>query len=1176
MTTGKVLTGKLHVGNPHVRFDEGEGAPAATPRRGSLEMMCGILAIVLVCSGVRADVVAGNGLTAVIDVGAGNSETLAAPVVQGDWGRVYKTGAGTLTIRNAALNGSPFKMEVLSGEVALDSSAAAPAAATAPDAVTAKAALWLDASAQGSFFLADGSAAGAPAADPIEIATWKDRRETSGNDNYPRAVAAVSVDSTFEASGRPKLSLDGDRARVYFNGYGSGCYMELRNASNNLLSYNNTIRHIFFVYDFTEKWGYMLGKRVGDAYWYHANDENCYMVDNSVQMYLANWSVLRSAVQAGTWINGHYHDPYTQRAPRGYNLLRQDYMIGSPVMDALFSTKAQSASNQPGSKGGVGGDYLCEVIVFTNVLKEVDIAQIDDYLMRKWNLPRDGTRFGKTRQEFALAAGTTLSAEVAANSTTYPVSLSGAGTVEKTGAGDLAVGTTGDEDFSGTVDLLAGGIVALGGRLPPVQLDGGREYNTVVNTAGNNSDQRDARGLRLTKSSLANANEVRKTGLGELRANGIDPQVTHIDVAKGTLILEAPSVARRSAVDSATVAVTNADFEMPADVGYGNNWASLVATNGWWTKDTSVLYADHPDSSNNYCSWLSPAGGRMVKCYGRGQVITTVNLPVAGTYEFSFCSTSRQWRKDNTARTIYDVVLADATQYEKSQYASFPVIGCHQMQAAPWLRRTFRFTVDHAGSYYIGLRHRESVDNYAYFDAMRVDYVADAPRTDVWPIPNGDLEDIKGNFNYIAYTNVNVDGSSEIVKNWTFAQPDGGTVVGLARFESSGYADSQQPICIPADPRRKGQSQLMLRGNTGTATTTFRPPAGRWRLQARVARNTFAGIAYNNETPGLKAMVTVGEASALDLGTVATAEHLLRNRRWPTVFETDGSADVTLVLANVGANDQTISDDFVLVAENAAGDSEGTELVKNGGFEEGESSKAQHWTLFAKFPGNGNPHGEHNGYGMLSYPQSVYAPTACEGKRGVRLQQSGGVCQTVKIPEAGTYRLKFSFAPRPGTNNGWNSLEAWISQGNATNHLGKAICATDGWQEFAFTFDVAAAGSYVVGINGIGQPGCSRIATYGDQSHCDHTSVLDAVSLKRVDRDYAAEPTGFSANHAGIFVAEGASLRLDYSGTISVCRLKLGGVFVPSGTYTAANYPEYLSGRGSIVVAGKGTIIMIR
>ena len=36
MTIGKALNGKPYAGNPHVRFDEGEVASAAMPRRGSL------------------------------------------------------------------------------------------------------------------------------------------------------------------------------------------------------------------------------------------------------------------------------------------------------------------------------------------------------------------------------------------------------------------------------------------------------------------------------------------------------------------------------------------------------------------------------------------------------------------------------------------------------------------------------------------------------------------------------------------------------------------------------------------------------------------------------------------------------------------------------------------------------------------------------------------------------------------------------------------------------------------------------------------------------------------------------------------------------------------------------------------------------------------------------------
>ena len=53
MTTGKALNGKPYAGNPHVRFDEGEVAPAATPRRGSLlyknMMLKTVVAVAALC-----------------------------------------------------------------------------------------------------------------------------------------------------------------------------------------------------------------------------------------------------------------------------------------------------------------------------------------------------------------------------------------------------------------------------------------------------------------------------------------------------------------------------------------------------------------------------------------------------------------------------------------------------------------------------------------------------------------------------------------------------------------------------------------------------------------------------------------------------------------------------------------------------------------------------------------------------------------------------------------------------------------------------------------------------------------------------------------------------------------------------------------------------------------------
>ena len=62
MATGKALDGKPYAGNPHVRFDEGEVAPAATPRRGSLlykhllTILAAAIAVVVMQVACAADV----------------------------------------------------------------------------------------------------------------------------------------------------------------------------------------------------------------------------------------------------------------------------------------------------------------------------------------------------------------------------------------------------------------------------------------------------------------------------------------------------------------------------------------------------------------------------------------------------------------------------------------------------------------------------------------------------------------------------------------------------------------------------------------------------------------------------------------------------------------------------------------------------------------------------------------------------------------------------------------------------------------------------------------------------------------------------------------------------------------------------------------------------------------
>ena len=141
--------------------------------------------------------------------------------------------------------------------------------------------------------------------------------------------------------------------------------------------------------------------------------------------------------------------------------------------------------------------------------------------------------------------------------------------------------------------------------------------------------------------------------------------------------------------------------------------------------------------------------------------------------------------------------------------------------------------------------------------------------------------------------------------------------------------------------------------------------------------------------------------------------------------------------------------------------------------------------------------------------------------------------------------------------------------------IGKAIVASDSWQEYVFLFNVASPGPRRFGINGIGRVDCPDIATYGDQRNCDHTSCIDAVSLKRVREAFEDTPRHVS-DKIDVEVAQGASLRLDFPGTMTISKLRLGGALVRAGVVTAEDYPQYLSGRGSLEIVPTGMCIFVR
>ena len=1133
-------------------------------------MLCGAAFAVAACwTGNRAlaadsePIVVGDRMTTAIS--AEDGATLATPIIQSADAHVYKVGAGTLTLDQDAVSGAPVRIEVLAGKVALSQSGVVPASPSAPQVITDKAALWLDVTTLSSLKRTDGSVATTPGECPAaqSILEWCDRRDAgTGAHAYPYVVAKAANGTTLEKAGHPEFFTTNSVAGLFFGKLGSGRYMDLYGANGAQASFDHSVAHVFFVYSLYNSWGYMFGTRSGDAYWYNSGNKT---LEKMTSIHSLSPEVLRDSYGSSTFVNGRWIEPYATPSPARTSLLRQDFIEQRSTMNALFATKALGDGI-----GNCGGDFLHEVIVFTNVLSPEELAEVDNYLMSKWSLAKPGRIIGQNHQEVALEPGAELVADVA--NETRPISVSGSGALVKKGAGTLSVGHSGGNEFRGTVDLQAGALLSRGGRLPPVQADGGAGYSVAAYTKTDTSAARDDNGLKMTKTTAASASSFEKTGSGTLRVNAIASNVRRMEVKAGRLVLESPLKAKgvQSVPSDLTVAVTNWNFEMDCEFGWQKNIMSVAnkVVNGWWSAGANAYFTE----KDSYVNWGAPEGTHLLRLNAGGNAFTKIAIPTPGWYELSFCHSTRAWVGGDASksyRNLVDICLdAESSGHAYGQYTR---IATFLAGATPFPRTYYRVKIDAAGTYRFGFRCRTtpSVDNYTYIDAIRINYLANAEREDVWPLPNGDFEQVPDGAKLPDGFAYQTTAGGRIAAGWDFTQ-DGasGTVIGIARWESFGNTAGHKNPYVCGDPRIVGMAQLHLKGDLGVAQTTFTPPKGRWRLQARLARTT-ASNAVTGEG-GLAATVTIG-GSETALGTVTNLLHVFCTRRWPTVFEVDGETPVTVSVHGNATTGYLAVDDFALVRESAAGVA-GDELIREGDFERGASGA---WTTYVE--NNTKAAGKYHGSALLSYPSSVYAPTAGEGHFGLRLQQSGGAYQTVTIPEAGTYRLSFLVAPRPGTDFGWNAVRAWIEENGVKREIGRAIIATDSWQEEAFTFDVAAAGAYKVGLNGLGYLNCSAVKTHGDQSECDHTSCVDAISLKRVCEDLAETPAIDDETRPALKLAAGTRLVLDYPGTMKVSSLTLDGVRVPNGVISAADYPEFLSGRGKLELApNRGLVIVVK
>ncbi len=479
----------------------------------------------------RADGVAvGYRQLGVVDVPDGVVSNVDS-VVLGDQSTLYKTGAGTLAVNGGALKSvTDERLTVLEGSVSVTTSADADF--TTPPAVCDIAAFWVNESsvATTNGIVEEGETA------PAYVSKWLDVRETDPESPtryyaLPRWCTSDAYPATLYGIDPVPATFDG-RDSVYFGGRESGQYMRWYKdgAAVNI----SRIRHVFIVQAITNCVGHFIGYagggRVGPYLNSIGSQTMAYGTDSVIAYPRAD--ICKPMGSAGFFLDGKKIDARFTVPKRAWQLWEIDYYDYLPAANDFGYCGFQEGTIL---KGRQGMDYVGEVVVFTNQLKEAERAAVERYLLAKWDLPqrKQNLAFRPASTELALAEGASATVSGAGGTVSKPIAIAGAGTVTKDGDGTLALGPTDGLGFTGDFIWNAGKVRFQGGNLPPLTVSAREKYafNNYNGTSSASLAGDAASGITCTKTTDAEAGTVQTTGNGWLRVHTVSNNVKKIKVA---------------------------------------------------------------------------------------------------------------------------------------------------------------------------------------------------------------------------------------------------------------------------------------------------------------------------------------------------------------------------------------------------------------------------------------------------------------------------------------------------------------------------------------------------------------------------------------------------------------------------------------------------------------------
>ena len=997
------------------------------------------------------------------------------------------------------------------------------------------------------------------AADPIAshidqtggaVSTWYDRREGAdvSTPAYCRARAYTGFTSDLPEY---VTMVDGQKA-VWFGGYGTGRTVEWVMPSGSRFA-NRTyttcanVKHVFAVHCISNSYGYIFGRMV------NTSENPSLFRSNEGALSTPYWYTLTGwpATDNGyTYLDGKEIDGALVNVKKGLHLLEAKPFYNVSCDNSAFFSD--------GAKGTSGGDYLCEALVFTNELDEVERVQITQYLMNKWGLG-DAT----VRKDVTVAAGATAEVSSDANVAAGEFEFKGRGTVKKSGDGVATFSNRKNGYFEGDLDL-AGGSVVLQAPMAIKAVGGDRV--TVANAIA---------GPTYVRTSGGAADTLVKDGNDEAIFLGLPAGVKKLKVEGGSAVLRAPFAAASPTGPSYEVPIPNGGFEeFKSNVNTANGNGIYILSSslakGWrqrnghcramyfsaWTGNGSGMDSVSRATWNIYTR--PPEGDmamilRSTSGIGMG-TLESADIPLeAGDYELTFMACGRQSDGCLGQRCEVRLMTSGGNLYRVLATNEFLHVADYRFMRVPMRdipAGTYRLSfcnIDNGGLTILDDIHLKRVPR---------DLMADF----IWSIPGGDFE---------APGNVYGGGAYEFTGNialpgWTFDQGSDWSSANAARVglvtpamrnkDAVGFGRGfyYRETDFPAG----GGYQLAFVNTAASATTTFTPPAGTYVLRTDCAR-----LGSYGSKPKLAATVTIA-GTTYPLGELAPDAKRMTVYCWPTNFVADGSQPVTLRLQLTSNTDNLGSNATGIILDNLClATAIDTELYLDGTCE-GTSSRRIHVAATTLGTGKGQVR-----IRKPTESTAAFGNTVVDGSNMLTIENNSIVYEDIHLPVPGTYRFSYYAHSRltaKSGNYGPNPLRAWVAAGGVTNVIGYADVYNSDWVQRVHEFTVSAPGVYRVALQGTVVP---SVSTHVYEAH------VDAISLRQVVG--AGSRTSPLSTAAELSIAAGAKVKLDFNGVSRIHRLRLNGRYV-SGLVGAENYPEYFVGPGALDVMTTGMMFSFR